>query len=239
MFAKTFLSIAALALCGPVLAQKPDPVRCPAHLTHMHMDRGDYSSQPGAVFELSGFDADMVARGKASPLCFVRTTEIKAGEVFVSSESLTHMFARKLSQSDSKLRDLKVETRDDGTAKLSGTMKKKLDVPFEIDGPVSTDGRNLILQAKNIKAGKLPIKWLLGMMGQNLGKMLQSQNPAGVKANGDTLIFQPAEIAHVEGHISKLQLTNKGLLLTFGQVQQSAKLKNTRSTPTNRSNWLH
>lgn len=190
----------------------------------MHMEKGAYSPQPGSVFELSDFDADMVARGKNPPLCFTRVTEIRTGVVFVSSESLTRMFERKIGQSaKSKVSDIKVETREDGTAKLTGKMKDHGGVSFSIEGPVSTDGRNLILQGKKIDAAKLPVKWLMGLMGKNLGSMMGSESVAGVVAKGDTLIFQPSQISHVEGHISKLQLTNKGLVLTFGQAAQNAK----------------
>jgi hypothetical protein len=203
-----------------------DPVRCPARVTRMKLERGSYSPQPGAEYDLRGFEAEMVARGKSAPLCFVRTTQIRSGEVFVSNESLTHMFQQKLAQKgDSKVSDVKIETRDDNTVHLSGKIKKKISMPFDIEGPVSTDGRNLILQAKKIDAGKLPIKWLLGMLGDNLAKMIGSETISGVVAKNNTLIFQPAQIAHVEGHIEKLQTTSKGLMITFTQVQQNANLR--------------
>lgn len=213
------LSLAAAAYAS-------DTVRCPARVTHMKVERGAYSPQPGAVYGLANFDADMVARGKAEPLCFQRTTEIHMGEVFVSGESLTHMFDKKLSQSgDSKLSDVKLETRDDNTVRLTGKMKKKISMSFTIEGPVSTDGRNLILQAKKIDAAKLPVKWLMGMLGQNLAKMLGSETISGVVARDNTLIFQPAQIAHVDGHIQRLQITSKGMELTFGEARQNAKLR--------------
>jgi hypothetical protein len=192
----------------------------------MKMQRGSYSPQPGSVYDLRDFEAEMVARGKTAPLCFMRITEIRTGEVFVTPESLTHMFQQKLSQNpNSKMSEIKVETRDDNTVHISGKVKKKITMPFDIEGPVSTDGRNLILNAKKIDAGKLPVKWLMGMLGENLAKMIGSESVSGVVAKNNTLIFQLSQIAHVEGHISKLQTTNKGLLVTFGEVQQNAKLR--------------
>ena len=221
----TPLKVLLVLLCLASLAHAGDPVRCPARVTHMKMDRGAYSSQPGSVFDLSSFEADMVARGKDSPFCFMRTTQIHTGQVFISAESLTHLFQTKLAQSNSKMSDIKVEARDDNTVHLSGKMKKKIDMPFTIEGPVSTDGRNLILNAKKIDAGKLPIKWLLGMLGDNLAKMIGSESVAGVTAKENTLIFQPAQIAHVEGHIAKLETTGKGLFITFSDIQQNARLR--------------
>lgn len=199
----------------------------------MHMEKGAYSPQPGSVYDLTDFDADMVARGKAAPLCFTRTTEIKSGIVFVSSESLTRMLDRKISQSGkSNVSDLAVETHDGDTVKLTGKMKNKGGVSFSIEGPVSTDGRNLILQAKKIDAGVFPVKWLLGIMGKNLASMMGSESVSGVIAKGNTLVFQPSQISHVEGHIGKLQVTNKGLLITFDQPQDKSRVARSSHAPT-------
>ncbi len=200
---------------------------CPAKVTHLTVKDGSYSPVPGATFGLRDFDADMVSRGPASPLCYQRTTKIVRGEVFVSAESLTKMFTQKVKQSkQSQISDIKVGIGDDGTAKISGQMHRKIDVPFEIQGPVTTDGTNLILQAKKIKAEKIEVKGLLGMMGKNLGEMLGSQSVNGVKANGDTLIFQPSQISHAEGHITNFHVTSKGLEITFGPAEEkSAKAK--------------
>jgi uncharacterized membrane protein YeaQ/YmgE (transglycosylase-associated protein family) len=80
---------------------------------------------------------------------------------------------------------------------------------------VSTDGTVLILKAKKISADGIPMKMLLGMVGEHLGNLLGSESVEGVKAQGDTLIFVPALISHVTGKITKLELTNAGLKLDF------------------------
>jgi hypothetical protein len=210
-----------------LLANAADQLRCPARVTHMKMDRGSYSPLPGAVFDLQAFDADMVARGKTAPLCFARTTEVRTGEVFVSSESLTRLFAQKIQQSNSKVSDINLEVKDDKTVHLSGKLHKKVAIPFEIEGPVSTNGRDLILAAKKIKAGDIPIKGLLGMVGENLAKLLGSESVSGVVAQGNSLIFQLSKIANVEGRIARADLTPKGLNITFEAVQNhsSARLR--------------
>lgn len=194
-------------------------LRCPAKVTSMDMTKGEYSPMPGATFELQNFSALMTARGTSSPLCFNRTTEIHRGQVFISSESLTHLFGQKIEQSKSKIKDVKVEIKDH-EAHLTGTMKKGMDVHFELSGPVSTDGTNLILQVKKIKADGIPVKGLLGMMGKDLGDMLGSESVEGVKADGDKLIFVPASISHVRGRIAKLDLTDKGMSIDFEGPQK-------------------
>src|SRR4051812_20181058 len=73
-----------------------DTVRCPAKVTSMDMTKGEYSPLPGATFVLQNFSAIMTARGPSSPLCFNRITAIDHGQVFISSESLTHLFGQKI-----------------------------------------------------------------------------------------------------------------------------------------------
>jgi hypothetical protein len=206
----TFLIVVMIGWC----AAHADTLRCPAKVTAMEMGKGQYSPIPGATFELENFSAQMTARGNSSPLCFNRTTEISHGQVFISSSSLTHLFSQKIAQSNSKIKDVKVEIKDN-EAHLMGTMKKGVNLHFEISGPVSTDGTVLMLQAKKIKAAGIPMKGLLGMLGQHLGDMLGSESVEGVKAKGDTLIFVPASISHVKGTIAKLVLANSGMMLDF------------------------
>ena len=179
------------------------------------MEKGQYSPLQGSMFNLQDFAANMVARGKTSPLCFARTTEIQHGEVFIGAESLTKLFAQKAQQSNSSVSELKVEVKD-SAVHLSGKVHKGIDIPFEIEGPISTDGTVLILHAKRIKAEGIPVKGLLGMVGVHLGSMIGSESVDGVAVKGDTLVFEPVKIAHVRGKITKADLTSKGLMLTFG-----------------------
>jgi uncharacterized membrane protein YeaQ/YmgE (transglycosylase-associated protein family) len=206
--------VLSLLLVVVVGVAQADTLRCPAKVTTMEMGKGQYSPLPGAVFVLENFSAVMTARGNTSPLCFNRTTDISHGQVFISSSSLTHLFAQKIEQSQSKIKDVKIEIKDN-LAHVMGTMKKGVDIHFDIEGPVSTDGTVLILTAKKIKADGIPMKMLLGMVGEHLGNLLGAESVDGVKASGDTLVFVPALISHVQGKIAKLELTNSGMMLDF------------------------
>jgi hypothetical protein len=201
------------ACCGAAVAEN---VHCPQPVTFLAMDRGEYSSMPGAVFDLQHFAARMVARGKTQPLCSARTTEIQHGEVFISSESITKIFGQKIKQSGSKISDLQVEVKEN-ELHLKGKVHKGIDIPFEVAGPVSTDGSNLKLEARKIKAEHLPVKGLMGMLGMHLSSLLQSEQAQGVMAQGNTLVFEPAKIAHVQGRISAVHLTAKGVEISFAE----------------------
>lgn len=183
------------------------------------MEKGQYSPLEGTTFSLQDFAANMVARGKASPLCFARTTDVLHGQVFISAESLARLFAQKVQQANTSVSQVKVEIRDD-VAHLSGKVHKGIDISFEIAGPISTDGTVLILRARKIKAEGIPMKGLLGMIGVHLSSLLGSESVNGVATKGDTLIFEPIKIAHVRGHITSAHLASDGLTIVFGQTRK-------------------
>jgi hypothetical protein len=220
------LTVLLFAFCASLHAA--EQLKCPEPVTRIAITQGGYSPQPGTVFELHDFAANMVARGKESPLCFMRTTEIVHGDIFISSEGLARMFkvdthvgrvSRRLGFSR--------ETHPDKVV-LRGKMKKVISLPFTVAGPVTTDGRNLDLHAQSIKALGIPVKGLLDALGKELGDMIQSESVHGVAATGDTLIFQPAGISHVVGHIAKVSITDKGLHVQFTESPQQ---KNASQVP--------
>jgi hypothetical protein len=191
----------------------------------MTVEKGQYSPVEGATFNLQDFAANMVALGKTSPLCFERTAHVLRGRAFISSESLTKLFDQKVQQSDASVSDVKVEIKGD-SAHISGKVHKGIDIPFEIEGPISTDGTVLILQTKKIKAEGIPVKGLLGMVGVHLGSLLGSESVDGVVAKGNTLVFEPAKIAHVRGRITSARISTDGLTIIFGQPAQQQKTGN-------------
>jgi hypothetical protein len=195
-----------------------EQLKCPAPVTRLVTPKGEYSPQAGVTFLLQDFSAHMVQRGKSSPLCFNRTTNIEHGEVFVSSESLSHEFESKIKQSpDSKIHDFKVETKEH-LVDLSGSIKKLIPISFTLEGPVTTDGHALVFHATKVKAEGIPLKGLLDMLGKHLSSMMQTDSVNGVLVKGDTIIFEPEQISHVRGHILSADVTSGGLLLKFGDA---------------------
>jgi hypothetical protein len=209
------LFIALMWAFGASAAQA-EQLRCPSPVTKMTMEKGQYSPLEGATFNLQDFAATMVARGKTSPLCFARNTDVLHGQAFISSESLTKLFAQKVQQANASVSDLKVDIKGEA-AHLSGKVHKGIAIPFEIEGPMSTDGTVLILHTKKIKAEGIPVKGLLGIVGVHLGSLLGSESVNGVAARGDTLVFEPAKIAHVRGRITSARISTEGLTIIFGQ----------------------
>lgn len=206
------------ALAGIILSccslRAAEEVTCPAPVTSMEMQKGEYSPVPGVVFNLQNFVAVMVARGKQLPLCMARTANIQHGQVSMSDASLTKIFAQKLGQTDSSIKDMAISASGEGI-KLTGKVHKGIDLPFDIEGPLSTDGKLLILHATKIKAEGIPVKGLLGLVGKNLASLFNPGPGSGVLVKENTLIFDPLELAHVRGRIQSARSVAHGLVLNF------------------------
>ena len=200
---------------------QPRAQTCP-HASHISLDSGTFSSQPGVTFTLRHFVATLVPRTKVLPTCLEKDTVMTRGEIFVSNESLTEVFTSKLSVTESKIQGFKVRNGV-GQVTLSGHITKIVPIDFSIVGPVTTDGTSLLLDASKIKADGIPIKALLGMVGEHLSAVLKLNGVPGITVTDNKLAFSPEQIAHLKGHIESVETTDKGIILRYSTPRASRK----------------
>ncbi len=211
-----FLSLLPAAFAaGTAWAQTPQPP-CPDASSHITIDNGSYSSEPGVAFLLHHFSATLVPDGKTVPSCLEKMTDVAHADIFVSNESLTRVFAKKLGATDSHIHDLKI-VHDFGRVTLSGEIQKLVPIKFSIEGPVSTDGTVLSMNAEKITADGIPVKLLLTMVGEHLSSVLGFKGVNGVTVNGNVMSFSPEKIAHLRGFLESIEATPKGLTLHYGR----------------------
>ncbi len=211
---KNVLPLVALLLWGADLHAQANP--CSSQVSHIVMETGSYSSQPGVTFDLRHFAATLVPQGSKAPECYAKVTVVSRAEIFVSNESLTHVFSEKLGKTDSKIKNLKIENGL-GKVTLSGSITKLMPIEFTISGPVTTDGRALLLDASQIKADGIPVKVLMKMVGEDLGSMLGLKGVNGITVEENRMSFFPEQIAHLRGYISSVETNKDGLILRYGR----------------------
>ncbi len=210
---RRILSLSLVALSSAAsYAQKP---ACPDASSHIVVESGSFSSQPGVSFALHHFSASLIPMGKTAPLCLEKMTNVAHAEIFVSNESLTKVFAKKMGATESSIRNLKIENGL-GKVSLSGEMVKIIPLKFTIEGPVTTDGTLLLLNASKISADGIPLKLLLTLVGQHLGSMVGFKGVSGVEVNENVISFSPEKIAHLKGYIASVDTTPQGLTLHYG-----------------------
>lgn len=202
---------------------------CQDATSNISMERGTYSSQPGVQFLLRHFAATLVPLGATAPGCLEKMTDVRHADIFVSNDSLTRVFARKLGATDSKIRDLKI-VHGFGTVTLSGEIVKLIPIKFTIEGPVTTDGTRLSMTASKIDADGIPVKMLLGMIGEHLSSVLSIKDVDGVQVNGNVMSFLPEKVAHLRGYIASVDATPEGLTLHYRHRPHLAR-KNAAAAP--------
>ena len=188
---------------------------CPASASHIRIDNGEYSSQPGVTFQLRHFVATLVPMGKKAPLCYQKLTVVSRAQIFVSNESLTRVFQEKLGGTGGQIKDFKVQNGD-GKVTLNGKITKLVPVQFTIEGPVTTDGTMILVRANKINADGIPVKALLQMVGEHLSSILNVKNVKGITIDENTIAFSPEQIAHLKGYIEAVEPTVEGLTLRYG-----------------------
>jgi hypothetical protein len=210
----------AVVLFGS-LAGWTQQLKCPPAVTGMAVQRGQIFPLPGAVFTLQDLAATMHQRGKTVPYCLVFSTDIKRGRASISTDSLSKLASGKVQEeSETQVKDLQIEVQGN-SLRLKGKVHKVIDIDFELEGPLSTDGRVMIFHAKQIKAKGIPVKELLNAVGVHLSSLVYSQAEKGVEAKDDNLIFDPWKIAYIRTTITSVQLAPSGLTVNFGSAKST------------------
>ena len=213
--------LAAVVLLPPTLhAQGPPP--CPPPNAHLSIDSGTYSSQPGVSFKLRHFTGTLVPQGQTPPLCYLKQTLLTSAEIYVTDASLSEIFSTKLAATASKIKDFKV-ANSPGQVILSGKIVKIIPIDFSIKGTVTTDGTVLLLHADKIKADGIPIKALLGMVGEHLSNVFSLKGVGGIIVEDNLIKFSPDKIAHLKGHIQSVESTEAGLILRYGGTHSRSR----------------
>jgi hypothetical protein len=180
-------------LCPSMVAQQ-----CPA-TSKLEMVKGEYLWQPGVTFTLQNFLANLVPKGNTSPQCFIKSTEIQHGRVYVSTQSLSKLFQEKMEQGQQQSGN----KSDNGSDKKDD--KKAADKDKKDDSKSSGGQQNIRDIAIKTKDNQLEIS---GKVKKGIEIPFDLIGPVDV-ANGHMLRFHIDKIkaAHIEA---------KGLLDALG-----------------------
>jgi hypothetical protein len=117
---------------------------------------------------------------------------------------------------------------EDGRMVQTGTMHKKIDIPFKIEASVSvTDDGKVRVHAEKIKAEHLPVKGLLHFLGEDLEKLIHDNPGRGVEVDKDDLILLPIALTpppHMQGRVKTVTIEGDSMILTFDSGRHPAPL---------------
>jgi hypothetical protein len=138
----------------------------------------------------------------------------------ISTASLTELLNSYVFAYDgAPLKKLTVTAKEDGRLEQKGTMRKGVDLPFEMEGPVSaTPDGNLRLHADKIKSEHLPFKGLLHLFGEDLSKLVNVNEARGVRIEDDDIFLYPSRTMpppHIRGRIASVRVEGDNIVQVF------------------------
>lgn len=186
--------------------------------SHLHVDSGELLSASGLPIHVSHFDAIVGGDQKAQPNDGGKkpVVTIHNGVAFLTRNALTKLLNSHLANGN--IKDLSVETADNKVT-IKGKAHKVVDVPFKIEGPVTATSDGMIrLQVSNEHAAHLPQALTNALGFDDLRKMIGSNASHGVKADKNSVTFDPDLMwgLPIHGRVTRAATSDKGLSLTFG-----------------------
>jgi hypothetical protein len=154
--------------------------------------------------------------------------EIDTGEVAITAASLSALLnSYVFAYPGAPIKNLQVSIKGSRLSQ-KGTLHKGVDLPFEIEGPVSTtpDG-DIRLHAEKIKSAGIPFKGLMHLFGADLSKLVNQNAGRGAKIEGDDIILSPGGITpppHLEGHVAQVNVRDGKIIQVFDSGRHSPPL---------------
>ena len=160
--------------------------------------------------------------------------EIDTGEAAITAASLSALFnSYVFAYPGAPIKNLQVSIKGSRVSQ-KGTLHKGVDLPFEIEGPVSTtpDG-DIRLHAEKIKSAGIPFKGLMHLFGADLSKLVNENAGRGAKIEGDDIILSPGGITpppHLAGHVAQVNVRDGKIIQVFDSGRHSPPLLPTFKT---------
>ena len=154
--------------------------------------------------------------------------EVDTGEVAITAANLSALLnSYVFAYPKAPIKNIQVSIKGSRLSQ-KGTLHKGVDLPFEIEGPVSsTPDGDIRLHAEKIKSAGIPFKGLLHLFGADLSKLINENAGRGAKIEGDDIILSPRGITpppHLEGHVAQVNVKNGRIIQIFDSSRHSAPL---------------
>jgi hypothetical protein len=212
--------------------RRPDDPRNRADAVEIQMRKVNYRLTPDVVLEIRSLRGQLERTNPELPVSFDDSSsfsvQIDTAEVAVSAASLTALMnSYVLAYDGAPIK--KVTVSIDGYRLIQkGTIHKGIDLPFEIEGSLSTteDG-NVRLHADKVSAAHVPVKGLLHLFGEDLAKLVNQNAGRGMRIDGDDIILIPKALTpapHLAGRVARVSIENGKIIQFFDSGRRSSAL---------------
>jgi hypothetical protein len=113
--------------------------------------------------------------------------------------------------------------------RIRGTIHKGVDLPFSMEGRPQPDSNGCIrIHADKVSSAHIPIKGLLHLFGEDLAKLVNTNEARGVRIEGDDIVLLPSRLTpapHILGRVTGVGIEGDRVVETFGGERDAVPLK--------------
>jgi hypothetical protein len=148
------------------------------------------------------------------------TLSIESAKISISTDALANIMNQyALASPDAPLKGLSI-TANEGKLKIKGRLHSKGDLPFESEGSLSvTPDGEIRIHTEKLKAGHLPVKGLIDLVGQSVANLIDTRKISGLRADKDDLLINPAELfppPHIHGRLRSISIVGNEVVQEYG-----------------------
>jgi hypothetical protein len=209
------LFVLAAVLAHPQQSALP-AVEVQMRAVTLHLDRF-------TVLDVRSLRGQMVPTSKNRPVTFDDvnsfTTRINSAEIAIDVKTLSDLLNRRVfDYPGAPLKNISVSV-ERGRIKQTGTLKKGVEIPFEIEGTLdATPTGEIRLHVDKIVSAHLPVKGLLHFLGEDVAKLITIKQDRGVTVEGDNILLHPDRMLpppRIEGKVTAVRIEGDRIVLTF------------------------
>ena len=203
----------------PAETQKPVAAE-----TQVEMVNVDIHLDPELILRVRRLKGKFLPTRKGQPPTFDDNLSyivaVDSGEVAVSMASMSHaMNTYVFGEANSPLKNLRLSA-DGSQIKQEGTLKKGVEIPFEMVGAIgaTADGK-IRIHPTQMKVDHIPVQGLMKLLGLDMAKLINTKSTKGVSVDDNDIILDPALMLpppRMRGRITAVRIEGDQIVQTFG-----------------------
>lgn len=148
------------------------------------------------------------------------TIVIRSAKISVTTDALANVLNQyAFAAPDAPIKAVRISVPK-GKLKIEGRLHSKGDVAFSSEGSMSvTPNGEIRVHTEKLKAGHLPIKGLMDLLGKTIASLIDTRKVRGLRAEKDDLILTPSELfppPHIQGQLRTIYLMGNEVVQEYG-----------------------
>jgi len=215
---------------SPPDGQSPSPQRPDS--VEIQMRNVNFRLARDIVLEVHALRGQLISTSPEKPVTFDDANSffvnIDSAQVAITPASMSALMNSYVMAYDgAPIRNVSISLRGDRLIQ-KGTIHKAVDLPFEIEGSLSSSPEGYIrLHVDKIKSAHIPLKGLLHLFGEDLAKLINQNAGRGMTVVNDDILLDPKTLTpppHLHGRVTGVNISDGKIVQTFGSDRHPVRL---------------